>query len=75
MPGRNKNKNSIGPILFLYYEESLVSLNLNSKQLRFHGTHPKLYVPSLQSLINVCIMPCEFEKECYEDLDLGLAFL
>ena len=32
----------IGPILFLYYEESLVSSNLNSKQLisRFHGVHP-----------------------------------
>ena len=27
----------IGPILFLYYEKSLVSTNLNSKQLRFHG--------------------------------------
>ena len=24
-----------------YYEESLVSSNLNSKQLRFHGAHPK----------------------------------
>ena len=31
---------SIEPILFLYYEESLVSSNLNSKQLRFHGAHP-----------------------------------
>jgi len=36
MPGSNK-KISIGPILFLGYEESLVSSNLNSKQLRFHG--------------------------------------
>ena len=33
---------SIGPILFLCYEESLVSSNLNSKQLRFHGAHPSL---------------------------------
>ena len=40
--GRNKKK-SIGPILFLYYEESPVSSNLNSKQLRFHGVRPKLY--------------------------------
>ena len=30
----------IGPILFLCYEESLVSSSLNSKQLRFHGAHP-----------------------------------
>ena len=34
------NRNFILPILFLYYEESLISSNLNSKQLRFHGAHP-----------------------------------
>ena len=39
---RTQWKNSIGPILFLYYEESLVSSNLNSKQLRFHGAHPNV---------------------------------
>ena len=33
----------IGPILFLYYEESLVSSNLNSNQVRFHGAHPNLF--------------------------------
>ena len=33
----------IGPILFLYYEESLVSSNLNSKLLRFRCAHPNLY--------------------------------
>ena len=32
-----QTKISIWHILFLYYEESLVSTNLNSKQLRFHG--------------------------------------
>ena len=32
----------IAPILFLYYEESLVSSNLNSKQLRFHCAQPNL---------------------------------
>ena len=32
-----QTKISIGPILFLYYQESLVSSNLNSKQLWFHG--------------------------------------
>ena len=35
----NKKK-SIVPILFLYYEESLVSSNLNSNLLRFHCAHP-----------------------------------
>ncbi len=42
MSGGNK-KNSIGPILFLYYEESLVSSNLNSKQLRFHCVRPNVH--------------------------------
>ena len=31
-----QTKISIGQILLLYYEESLVSTNLNSKQLRFY---------------------------------------
>ena len=33
----------IGPILFLYCEESLVSSNLNSNLLRFHCAHPNLH--------------------------------
>ena len=53
---RGKQKEiSIGPILFLYYEESLVSSNLNSKQLRFHGAHPKLYLQYL-TFANVTIL-------------------
>ena len=32
----------IEPILFLYYEESLVSSNLNSNLLKFHCAHPNL---------------------------------
>ena len=32
----------IGPILLLYYEESLVSSSLNSKLLRFHCAHPNI---------------------------------
>ena len=40
--GRNK-QNSIGPILFLYYKESLLSSNLNSKLLRFHCAHPNMH--------------------------------
>ena len=39
-------KNLMGPILFLYYEERLVSSNLNSKQLRFHGAHPNIHMYS-----------------------------
>ena len=35
-----QRKIPIWPILFLYYEESLLSSNLNSKQLRFH---PNIY--------------------------------
>jgi hypothetical protein len=35
-----QKKNSIGPILFLYYGESLVSSNLNSNILWFHCAHP-----------------------------------
>ena len=34
---------SIRPILFLYYEESLVSSNLNSKLFRFHCVRPNLH--------------------------------
>ena len=34
---------SIGPILFLYYEESLVSSNLNSNLLRFHCVRPSIH--------------------------------
>ena len=37
---QQKKKYLIRPILFLYYEESLVSSNLNSKLLRFHCAHP-----------------------------------
>ena len=35
-----QRKFSIMPIFFLYYEESLVSSNLNSRLLRFHFAHP-----------------------------------
>ena len=41
MSGRNK-KFLIEPILFLYYKESLVSSNLNSKLFRFHSAHPNV---------------------------------
>ena len=37
---RTQQKKIIGPILFLYYEESLVSSNLNSNLLRLHCAHP-----------------------------------
>ncbi len=35
---------SIVRILFLQYEESLVSSNLNSEQLRFHGVRPNVAI-------------------------------
>ena len=37
-----QKKISMGPILFLYYEESLVSSNLNSKLFWFHSAHPNV---------------------------------
>ena len=37
-----QQKNSTGPILFLYYEESLVSSNLNSKLFGFHCVRPNV---------------------------------
>ena len=53
-----QKKISIGPILLLYYEESLVSPNLNSKQLRFHGVRLRLDTHTLDSGINigVCLL-------------------
>jgi hypothetical protein len=44
--GHSNKKNLMGPILFLYYEESLVSSNLNSKLFQFHSAHPKFYNPT-----------------------------
>ena len=49
------NKKIIGPILFLYYKESLVSSNLNSKLFRFpifkkQNNLPKFLYPSLENL-------------------------
>ena len=41
---RMQNFFLIGPILFWYYEESLVSSNLNSNLLRFHCAHPNVHV-------------------------------
>ena len=37
----------IGPILFLYYKESLVSSNLNSKLLWFHSDRPNVHSTNL----------------------------
>ena len=39
-----RNKKIIGRILFLYYEESLVSSNLNSNLLMFHCAQPNLHI-------------------------------
>ena len=34
----------MGPIVFLYYKESLVSSNLNSNLIKFHCAHPTVYI-------------------------------
>ena len=36
-----------------YYEESLVSSNLNSKQLRFHGAHPNKYTYNFDLILHL----------------------
>ena len=41
--GRNNIFFLMGPILFLYYKESLISSNLNSKILWFHSVRPILH--------------------------------
>ena len=40
---RMQQKKSIGPILFLYYEESLVSSNLNSKVPLTYSVRPNIH--------------------------------
>ena len=44
---RTSQKNSIGPILFLYYEEILVLSNLNSKLFRFYCVRPNVHMCSI----------------------------
>ena len=41
---RTQQNKSIWPTLFLNYEESLVSSNLNSKLFRFHCVRPSLHI-------------------------------
>ena len=53
MQRQDATKKSIGPILFLYHEESPVSSNLNSKLFRFHCIRPNIEVVRLSD---------EFEK-------------
>ena len=55
-----QTKISIGPILFLYYEECLVSSNLNSKELRFHGAHHGLQIDTYS--VSVDLKPFLFSK-------------
>ena len=40
-------KHFLNGVIFLYYEESLVSSNLNSKLLRFHSIRPDSHISSL----------------------------
>ena len=71
MSGRNK-KNSIGSILFLYYEKSLVSSNLNLKLFRFHCVRPNLhsntYIASFHPIVQrfrPCIVPQYYIEGTY----------
>ena len=62
--GVNK-RNSIGPIIFLYHEESLVSPNLNSKkQLRFHSV--RLNFDTFQT--NQCAVLCTWHSKLHTSL-------
>ena len=58
---------SIVPILFLYYEESLVSSNLNLKQLRFHGVRPRLatYLELVKALYLLELEFINFTNRCF----------
>ena len=40
---QDPTKKLMGPILFVEYEESLVSSNFNSNLFRFHSAHPNLH--------------------------------
>ena len=50
-----QTKISIGPILFLYYEESLVSSNLNSKLFLFHCVRPNVQCWMLNEVLDIRI--------------------
>ena len=69
-----QQKISIGPILFLYYEESLLSSNLNSKLFRFHcvkltiHTHPIKHTVSKFSIIFQIYMPYTIQKSLFLSL-------
>ena len=67
-------KISIRPILFIYYEKSLVSSNLNSKQLRFHGVRPNVgctlyyilvYIPMLDYIAHDQSLLCASFRYTY----------
>ena len=58
---RMQQKKSIRPILFLYYEESLVSSNLNSKLFRFHCVRPNVHITLDISSIHFVMNPMQFQ--------------
>ena len=59
---RTQQKKLIVPILFLYYEENLVSSNLNSKLLRFH---PNLQPHGRFQLVDLIITELKDHMICY----------
>ena len=66
-----QTKISIGQTLFLYYEESLVSTNLNSKQLKFHGVRPNVGTYSI--LTNSSDIFTEFFSQFCPQIFLSLS--
>ena len=50
-----QKKNIIGPILFLYYEESLASSNFNSKLFRFLCVRPNVNILYFHCLVFFCL--------------------
>ena len=60
LPG---TKNLQWPILFLYYKESLVSSNLNSKLLWFHSVRPIVHTYIILTLYRVDYI-CKLKFHC-----------
>ena len=60
----DENKFQFGPILFLHYEVSLVSSNLNSNLHRFHCAHPNVH-PFFQSCKHPLYEVATFKSVCF----------
>ena len=68
----HQTKSSIGPILFLFYEESLVSSNLNSKLFMLHCVRPSLHTYKVYFISVLALVPSESWKNNF--LWIGMSF-